>query len=423
IRDTSSVLEGSVTALTEARQILTQAREIALDVNDASHDPAADEAFANQIDVALTRLIGVANQRLTDGRALFGGAASANSPYEVVLDPATGRPSRVTYKGSQFDSEAIVNQGLSFGTLIAGSRVFESRLRGATIFSGTTGAKAGTGTDSASGIGALVVARTGSTTYSNIPSSGIAAGTSSNTGDTIVGPSGSHQLVINDTSGTAASGTISLNGGPSISFTNADTNLKLTGPKGEVVYVNTSSIAAGFNGQVNLGANATLSTDGGATSTPVDFTSSNQVVKNSLTGEVTNVDSTAIRYAGTDRLTYPGTSDVFETLIQLRDAIRNPQGMSTQQRSEIISSTINDLDRQIVGVIDTMGVQSVKAENLKFLEERTADVQLKLQNETDVIENVDLTKAVTELTKEQNLYQIGLQITARINSLSLADFL
>ena len=122
-----------------------------------------------------------------------------------------------------------------------------------------------------------------------------------------------------------ASGTASLNGGPAISWTNTDTNLQVVGPNGEVAYIDTSAITAGFNGSVSLTANGTLSTDGGASTTPITF-SSNQVVTNSQTGAVTNVNSTNIHQAGTDHLEYTGTLDAFQTLIALRNDLLNTRG-------------------------------------------------------------------------------------------------
>lgn len=127
--------------------------------------------------------------------------------------------------------------------------------------------------------------------------SGVAAGTSSVNRDTIIGPAGSHKLTIKDTSGNGSGGTVALNGGAPVNFTNADANLKVTGPAGESVYVDMTAIKAKFNGTIELTATGTLTSDGGATSTPVDFTEK-QIVTNSLTGETIVVDSTRIRKAG-----------------------------------------------------------------------------------------------------------------------------
>ena len=293
------------------------------------------------------------------------------------------------------------------------------RHRATTIFTGTTGARPGTGTDSAVEPGSLVVKHT---LTSIAGASGVSTGASSASGDTIIGPSGAHTLNIIDTSGTGASGTVSLNGGPPVAFTNSGADLRVTGPNGEAVFLNTTSITPGFSGPVSLTATGTMSVDGGTTSQPIDF-SANQVMTDGGTGEMTNVDSTQIRRAGTDRLDYQGATDAFQALIALRDDIRNVHGLSTLDRSKALGRHIAALDRINNDVIDALGGQSVQAEYLTKLEERTADVQLDIQKATDGIEAIDVAGTIAAVQKQENLYQMSLQLTARMNSLSLADFL
>ena len=419
IRDAGVVLQTSVDAMTESREVLTQARDIAINVNSGSHDSATDGAFAHEIDVALDRLLRVANRQLPDGRYLFGGTASGTVPFAVTSTDSASRPTAVAYRGSDQDSEAVVGKALSVGTLISGSRVFQARDRQTTVFTGSTGARPGSGTDNATVRGTLLVKHMLTTIAG---ASGLSTGSSSATGDTILGPSGVHSLTINDTSGTGASGTVSLNGGPPLAFTNADTNLKVTGPKGEVVHLNTTAISPGFSGSAALTATGTLSVDGGTTSIPIDF-SANQVVTDGTSGAMTNVDSSLIRQAGKEQLDYRGTADVFQTLIALRDTIRNSQGLSAADRSKALGNGIADLDRISKGVIEAMGSQSVQAEYLTKLQERTADVQLELQKTNDNLESVDVAGTIADLKKQENLYQMSLQLVARMNSLSLADFL
>ena len=419
IRDAGVVIQTSVDAMTEAREIMTRARDIAIDVNNSSHDPVTNEAFAHEIDVALDRMMRVANRQLPDGRYLFGGTASGTAPFVVTSSDNASRPTSVEYRGSGQDSEAVVGKALSVGTLISGNRVFQTRDRQTTVFAGSTGARPGSGTDNAMGRGTLLVKHT-LTTIAGI--SDISTGSSSATGDTIIGPAGVHSLTISDTSGTGASGTVSLNGGPPLAFTNADTDLKVTGPNGEVVYLNTTAISPGFSGNVALTANGTLSIDGGTTSIPIDF-SANQVVTDGSSSEMTNIDSTMIRQAGTDQLDYRGTADVFQVLIALRDSIRNSQGLSVEDRSAALGRGIADLDRISARVVEAMGSQSVQAEYLTKLEERTTDVQLDLQKTNDNLESVDLAGTISALQAQQNLYQLSLQLAAQMNSLSLADFL
>src|SRR5262249_39694406 len=135
--------------------------------------------------------------------------------------------------------------------LYSGQAVFGATNRGATTVIGTTGAKAGSGTDTATANTQLLVSHTLTTFASG---SGVAAGTSSAAGDTIIGASGTHKLTINDTSGNGSAGTISLNGGPPVSYDSSQTNLKVQGPNGEVVYLDTTAMTPGFNGTIDMTA-------------------------------------------------------------------------------------------------------------------------------------------------------------------------
>ena len=419
IQDVSGKLQSGVDVLTQVQDLLTSVKTMALQANNVTTPGDTNALLAKQVNTALTQLMNLANQTLPDGSRLFGGTASNTAPFSVTGTDATGQPTSIGYHGSQQDSVVIVSQTVTATTLLSGQDVFQSRSRGATDFTGTTGAASGTGTDSATGSGTLIVKHL-LTTYAG--ASGIAAGASSVAGDTVIGPAGSNSVVINDTSGTGAAGTVSLNGGPAISFTNLDSDLKVTGPNGEVVYVNTTAITPGFNGNAAMTATGSLSVDGGATSTPIDF-SGNQVVLNGSTGAMTNVDSTNIRQAGTAQVHYQGTSDLFQTLIALRDTIANKQGLSGAERSASLNQQIGDIDRAHSSIGNVIGSQSVQAQSLATLKDQLTKLQLNLSQATDNLESTDTASAVVSLQKQMNLYQASLQIAAQINSLTLINFL
>lgn len=419
IVDTSDKMQASVDTLSQVQDLLTSVKDVALQANNATTSAASYDTLAKQVNLALNQLLELANQKLPDGSYMFGGTASSTPPFSVTATNNAGQPSAVTYQGSQQDSQVIVSKSVLATTMISGSEVFQSRSRSATDYVGTTGAAAGTGTDNASGDGSLLVSHL-LTTYSG--GSGVTSGTSSAASDTAIGPAGANTVVVNDTSGTGASGTIALNGGPAVAFSNSDTNLKITGPNGEVVYVNTSAIAPGFQGSVSMTSTGTLSVDGGATPIPIDF-SGNQVVTNGSTGDITNVDSTRIRQAGTDQLHYSGTTDLFQTLMSLRDTIANTQGLSSADRSAALQQQLAELDRSVGNVANVVGNQSVQAQAMSSLKDHLTQFQVDLGQSTQNLESADTATAVVDLQKQMNLYQASLQIAVQINSLTLLNFL
>lgn len=417
LADSRSSLNASVGALTETGTILSKARELAIEGTHGIHDQKSLDALATHVDALLERLTETANTQF-GSRYLFGGTASQAAPFAVSRD-GQGEVQTVTYRGAQERAAVSVSRQQLLATLYPGSEVFQRRQRGTTVFTGTTGATAGSGTDSAVGQGSLLVRHT-ATTYG--PGSGVQSGTSSATSDTILGPSGAHTLQIIDTSGTGTAGTISLNGGPPIPFKNTDTDLRVNGPKGEVAYVNTTAITAGFNGTVDITSTGTLSVDGGVSTVAINFTG-NQVVTNSVTGAVTNINSTNIRVTGTDHLNYTGTEDAFQVLQGLRDDLRNTRGLTPTQQAQALSGRLAELDRVRGGVLQTVGEQSASLEMLDALENRLSEVELETRQRTSELEDVDIAEVILGLQAQTQLLELGLRASSRILDQSLLDYL
>jgi flagellar hook-associated protein 3 FlgL len=412
IADAQAKLNESVSTLTQVGQLLAQAKQLALEGSSTNNTPGSLQAMGDQVDSILNGVVGLANTQ-QNGVYLYGGAASRTPPFTVNAQ------GQVVYNGSAQAVNEPIGQGQQVQTLYAGSQVFQSLQRGTTVLTGTTGATAGSGTDSATGEGTLTVTHT-STVYA--PGSGVQPGSGSVSGDTILGPSGAHTLTIVDTSGTGASGTIQLDGGPTINFTNTDTNLQVQGPNGQTVFLNTTAIAPGFSGSVAITANGTLSVDGGDSVTPINF-SGNQVLTDSQTGTVTNIDSTNIRQTGSDAIRPTGAYDVFQILTTLRDALRNTQDLPSSQQATVVGQTLQELDRVHTSVLTVVGQQSASLSNLQAIDQHIQDVQLQTKQQIGNVKGADISQVVIGMQEQQNLLQATLYSASRILSLSLLDFL
>jgi flagellar hook-associated protein 3 FlgL len=419
IGDAQQTLNQSVSTLQAVNDLFVQARQVAIEGNSAVNDGTSKEALAQEVDGLLSRLVDLANTQ-DAGRSLYSGSATTTTPFVVTATDSQGRPQSIAYRGAQQRAEVPISQQQSVATLYTGSEVFQgARQRGSTIYTSNTGAAAGTlGTDSATGQGTLLVQHT-TTTYA---AGGVQAGTSSLAGDTILGPAGASQLTLHDTSGTGASGTVSLDGGPPVSFTNSDTDLKVTGSHGEVVFVNTTAITPGFNGTSDITANGTLSVDGGASTVPITF-NPNQIVTNSTTGLVTNVNSTNIRRTGSDSLDYTGSGDAFQVLMALRDDLRNTHGLTQAQQADALTQRLGELDRVRTGILNVVGEQSASLQNLDALQSRAQDLQLQTRQRTSDLESADITDVVINLQAQQNLLQLTLASASRLLNTNLLNFL
>src|SRR5262249_5051410 len=161
-------LDAGVSAMQDAGNILTRAREIAIEGSNAGNTPQALESLATEVDQLIGRLVDTANGQNTD-QDLFAGAAARTKPV-VGSYCDQGRPQSVTYQGSAQRAVVNIGPGNTLATLYAGSEAFQGSERGKTVYEGATGAVAGTGTDSAIGQGTLQVRHT-ATTYAG--SSGV----------------------------------------------------------------------------------------------------------------------------------------------------------------------------------------------------------------------------------------------------------
>ncbi|MBI3408008.1 MAG: flagellar hook-associated protein FlgL [Planctomycetes bacterium] len=413
INSAKSVLDTSVSSLQDASNILTKAKSLAIEASNSSNTAEAQNSIAQEVDELLARLLDLANTQ-SNGRYLYGGVAVDTKPFVETTD-SLGRIQSVTYQGVDQRGAMLISPQHTVDTYYSGAQVFQTRNRQTTVYTGNTGAAAGTGTDTALGQGTLQVRHT-STTFA--PGSGVQAGASSAAGDTILGASGTHKLTIVDTSGTGAAGTVSLDGGPAIAFTNADTDLAVTNGSGDIVYVNTTAIAAGFNGTVDITANGTLSVDGGASTVPINF-SANQAIVDSQTGAITNVASSGIARTGDAHLEYSGTSDVFQVLMALRDDLRNTRGLSATEQTAVLSSRIGEIDRVHADVLRTVGEQSASLQNMESLSSHLQDVQVTAKKLISELEDADVGQLVLKLQAQQNLLQATFTATSHVLNLSL----
>ncbi|MBU0753810.1 MAG: hypothetical protein KJ645_01630, partial [Planctomycetes bacterium] len=241
---------------------------------------------------------------------------------------------------------------------------------------------------------------------------GVAPGTSSDSGDTIIGAAGTHTLTITVTSPTE--GTISLDGGTAIPYDTTDTDaddFPVTNDDGDRVYVDLTGALS--SGTVDITSTGTLSLDGGATTTTIDF-SSNQVVHDSVNDKVTNVNSSNITRTGTEYLRYSGTFDLFEVLGAIRDDLLNTRGLTAEEQAESISSRIGELTNAHEDVLAAMSDFGGRTSRLEMTKNRLDDFSLRLTELTANIEEADITEAIMELELANQAMQIAQAAASKI---------
>lgn len=204
--------------------------------------------------------------------------------------------------------------------------------------------------------------------------------------------------------------------------------------RGEPIFYGDTGAAAGtgtssVTGDVWLtvthdGSNYQISIDDGATFVTVpaggDF---NQAVTDSRTGKVLYVDTTGINNTGVEFVRVPGTYDIFGSLIEIRDLLKNDRGLSDAQLQQFRNAAVESLEE-----VQNLLAQKQTSVGLKigFLEgigEGLKDVKYNNEDETTALEEADITQVAIDLSRHEVLYQMSLSVAGRLMSLSLLDFI
>ncbi len=410
MQDASFLLEHQSQSFIEMRELLTEAASIAIEVNDGSKQTPHAEVSAVELEQLLDRALQLANTTTADGRSLFAGTATDARAFTVVGRDANGRPTRFAYQGSDHASEAVIGSDQSVKTFISGREAFGPGKRGNVVIFGSTGAKAGSNTSNSTGRGELTVRMT--STF--LGGSGLSSGASTSVDRDVLGL-GSHTVTISN-NGTE----LSLNGGPTVTH-DGSTDFVLKGLNGEQIVVNTNAVLV--DGTYNIIREGELSTDGGKTFTAMTSPVSQEEVRNSVTGEITYIDTTSIRSSGKDVIDNQGAYDVFQTLSALRDSVRDLNSIPTSERSKYLSRMLQELETLRENILTPLGAQAASAEDIKNLTTRLEDRQLGLATEIEGLEATDVPRAITGLQFAQSDLESVLAVTGRFGNLSLIDYL
>ena len=169
--------------------------------------------------------------------------------------------------------------------------------------------------------------------------------------------------------------------------------------------------------------NYDLSIDGGLTTFNTDGTDTNLAVTNSTTGEVLYVDTTNISSTGDELVSVPGTHDIFNTLITIRDLLRNERGFPGAQVLELVNNTFDALDEMNNLLAQTQVSIGSKIGFLDNLGNSLKDREYNAEDETTRLQEADIAQVVIDLSRREVLYQMSLSVAAKLMSMSLLDFL
>jgi len=398
----SSVLSKMSEALTRVRELMTQGASGTYSV--ANRKPIADE-----INSLLEQLVSLANTKHC-GRHLFGGSRTGSAPY--TTESENGHIVRVTYAGSRQTVMVPVAPGVEYAGALVGDEIFRGDERQAPQFFGATGAAGGVGTSSVRGDVWLTVSHE-STTY--LGASGVAPGTSSAAGDTILG--NNHTLTID-----APGKTLRLDGGPAVTFSGGETDL-VVAHGDDVVHVDVTALVGAFVGTVNIQTTGSLSIDDGASQTAADFADANLAVTDSVTGRVLYVNCTGIERSGLEPVRTPGTYDLFGALVTARDVMLNTRDMPENEQLALLNEVLGSVNEMAQAFTVTTASVAARSGILATLGGNLDDIQRHADDQAALLEDADIVQVATELAHQQTLYEITLASAAKLLSLSLFDYI
>ena len=412
ITSTEAILNSSVSQLTDANDLINSVSTL-VQQGIQSTDKADAEALALEAEGILGQLQSLANTQF-NGEFIYAGSRTNREPFEFSAPQILGRSLTVDYLGSNTNGEVRISDRIFVDNYYNGLDIFGRGQREPTVLIGSTGAQTGTGTDTVESRAYLDV------TQGSIDIAGTSGVTLSNQleNDSLIGQ---FQVTLVDTSGTGASGTISINGSDPITFDNTQTNLPVSTPDGQTIYLDTTAITPGYSGTFDIVANGFLSIDGGVTQTAIDF-SNNQTVSDAA-GEFVTIDSSSITRTGTDYLEFPGTSDAFQVIQNAISDLRQSRNLSNTQLAESFDRILGELEDVRDRFLGAIGQQATSLRTLENVGLRKDQQSIELQIQASDIQGTDFSQAALELTNAQALLEYSFAVTAQINSVNILDFL
>ena len=149
----------------------------------------------------------------------------------------------------------------------------------------------------------------------------------------------------------------------------------------------------------------------------------NTMVTHAETGEVLYVDTRGIKSTGVDLVSVPGTYDIFNTLIIIRDVLENEKGLSDAQVREQLKnlpSSFEETNNLLVQAEVSIGSKIGFLDDLKY---SLKDIKYNTEDEATRLQEADIAQIAIDLSRREVLYQMSLAVAAKLMSMSLLDFI
>ncbi|MBW8039387.1 MAG: flagellar hook-associated protein 3 [Planctomycetes bacterium] len=168
--------------------------------------------------------------------------------------------------------------------------------------------------------------------------------------------------------------------------------------------------------------NWTLSIDDGATTFASDGTETNLAVTNS-DGDVLYVDTTAIASTDVEMVRVPGTYDIFNVLINIRDVLRNQRNLSEGTVTDLIVRSADSLGEIKNLLVEQQVATGTKINFMDTLKDSLEKIKFDTEDQTTLLQEADIAQIAIDLSRREILYQMSLSVAGKLMSMSLLDFI
>ncbi len=169
--------------------------------------------------------------------------------------------------------------------------------------------------------------------------------------------------------------------------------------------------------------NYNLSIDDGLSTFNTDGTDTNLAVTDSTTGKILYVDTTQINGTGVEMVSIPGTHDIFNTLMSIRDMLNNDRGLSGAQLQELQDNSLTTLDETNELLVQAEVSVGSKIGFLGNLKDSLTKLKYDAEDESTLLQEADIAQIAVDLSRREVLYQMSLSIAGKLMSISLLDFI
>lgn len=403
-------LVGSATAaLQDASEQLTQVRELVMQGLNGTLGEDERRTLGAQVAHLLDGLLGVANTSFGD-QYLFAGTESGREPFLREVD---GGRSRIVYQGDEGLHSILVGSGSRLAINLPGSEIFARQGAVTVGLTGGTGVALGTSANEGSGYVDLELRHDATAGTLGSGLAFVAGGAQ----DTLLGD---HTLVVD-----AAAGTVQLDGGEAVTIPSAGSpaaaDVTVTSESG-------ASLHLDFTGYDGTSSTATVRGEGsvsidGQTYTSLTFAETDLQLSAEDGAIVLHLDTTGIRRAGVELVSFDGATSVFDVLQGIADDLLNDAGLDYEAVTARLQARLGELDRHHTNLLDGLGRLGAVQNRLNSAEDRLSSLELSLEGLLSEVRDADLTDVVLEATRVEQSLQLAQATGSRLIQHTLLDFL